>query len=1084
MSLRFLGDWNPWAGAAAALGLGVLAWLLYRRETRVQAGKLGWVLPLARALVVFLAVLLLTGPVVHHRKVVGERGRVLVFVDASQSMRLTDEPLESARKLLALRRLGWLPAEAVETRLAEAADALGRARRAAGAEALEPSGAREAALAFFREAEVAQEHLAKLRPDAGAVAVERKGALLREVWTGVSGAAVADLTRHPGYPDKPESVSPVELFEAPTNWGENFGTRLRGFLHPPATGSYTFWISANDRAELWLSPDADPARKTLVARVLAGTEPRQWDAAPEQKSQPVRLTAGQKVYVEALHKEGAGRDALAVGWQLPDGTMERPVPGSRLSSPAPGAESPGKAHEAMVARFREEVLNAAQALASSRAVDPGKASLTLSSLVQAAARWEKDLRQAFANYANRVAAAPSPAVQAALQKFDALPRWKRAEALLLGGPKSLLEQLAEKHHVELLSLAGREAPPLWVSDRDASEEGRRLPKALPEPQARTTNLADAIGARVQGRKEERLAVVLLSDGQHNEGGSPFQMAKMAGSQRVPLYPVGLGGGALPEDLAVVRVQSPGSVFYKDRVRGEVVLKDDMPPGRPFTVKIEAEGQPVWEKRLSTEQTHLRTVPFDFPIEALVGKRSAQGEKGIDVLNLPLSFRATATAVDGEKEKRNNDADFTLHAIMQRRRVLILEGRPRWEMRYVRNLFDRDEQWEVNALLADRGTDASAWPRGPGAGRFPADRESLYAYDLLVFGEVPRQFLKMEELEWIRDFVGRRGGGLLVIDGRRGHVSNFADSPMGPLFPVDWKGEAGRPTGLRLTVQGARLAMLALAPEAEKNQELWASLPAPHWVAPAKALPGAEVLLEAVVGERRVPALVTRRFGAGRVLYAGFDESWRWRYEVADLYHQKYWNQGVREIMEAPFAVKDARASLDAGKPAYGTAETAAIRARLRDAQGKPVEKADAEAWVFRGGVKIAAVKLAPDENAGGAYHGAAGPFPPGRYEVRLHVAGAAVDPRVKTEFAVRPSEAGELAALTCNEETLRQIAAHSGGEFFREEEAGELPARLDRVSRERVLESETALGQSYWWFVPLVALLTIEWVIRKWAGML
>jgi len=1050
MSLRFLGDWNPWVGAAAALGLGALAWLLYRRETRIQAGKMGWILPFARALVVFLAVLLLTGPVLHHRKVVGERGRVMVFVDASQSMKLTDEPLETPRKLLALRRLGWLPAEALDTRLAEAADALARACRAAEADA------------FAREAEAAQQLIAKVLPDA--VAVERKGIVLREVWTGVSGASVADLTRHATYPDKPDALSAVELLEAPSNWGENFGARLRGFLHPPATGTYTFWLSGNDTAELWLSPDADPARKTLVARVLAGTEARQWDAAPEQKSQPVRLTAGQKVYVEVLHKEGTGRDALAVGWQLPDGTMERPISGRRLSSPAPGSEDPRKAHEAMVARFREEVLAPAAQMASR---------------VQAAARWEKDFRQAFAHTANRAAAAPTPAVQAALQKFDALPRWKRSEVILLGG---LLERLADKHHVELLALPGKEAQPIWLSDRDATDEGRRLPKSLPEPQARTTNLADGLAARVEARKEERLAVVLLSDGQHNEGSSPIQMAKVRGSQRIPIYTIGLGSSALPEDLAVVRVQAPQSVFYKDRVRGEVVLKDDMPPGRPFTVKIESQGQVVWEKRLSTEQTHLRAVAFDFPIETLVGKFAAPAEKGVEVLNLPLAFRASVSGVDGEKEKRNNDADFNLHGIMQRRGVLILEGRPRWEMRYLRNLFDRDEQWEVNALLADRGTDATAWPRGAGPGKFPADRESLFAYDLIVFGEVPRQFLKLEELEWVREFVGRRGGGLLVIDGRRGHVAGFADSPMGALFPVDWKGETGRPTGLRLTEQGARRAMLALAPEAEKNIETWASLQAPHWVAPAKALPGAEVLLEAVVGERRVPALVTRRFGAGRVLYAGFDESWRWRYEVADLHHQKYWNQTVREIMEAPFAVKDARVSLDAGKPAYGTGETASLRARIRDAQGKPVEKADAEAWIFRDGAKVASVKLAPDENAGGAYHGTAGPYPPGRYEVRLHLAG--VDPRVKTEFAVRPSEAGELAALTCNEETLRQIAAHSGGEFFREEEAGELPARLERVSRERVLESETALGQSYWWFMPIVALLTLEWVIRKWAGML
>ena len=74
--------------------------------------------------------------------------------------------------------------------------------------------------------------------------------------------------------------------------------------------------------------------------------------------------------------------------------------------------------------------------------------------------------------------------------------------------------------------------------------------------------------------------------------------------------------------------------------------------------------------------------------------------------------------------------------------------------------------------------------------------------------------------------------------------------------------------------------------------------------------------------------------------------------------------------------------------------------------------------------------------------------------------------------------------LNANEDLLRQVASQSGGEFFREEEAGELLSRLEPLSRERVFESDTALWQSWWWFTPLVALLTVEWILRKWTGML
>ena len=81
MNLRFMGDWNPWVGAAVAVALAGLAWSLYRRETRTNATSLRWLLPVIRTVVVFLAILMLTGPVLHHRKVVGERGRVLVFLE-------------------------------------------------------------------------------------------------------------------------------------------------------------------------------------------------------------------------------------------------------------------------------------------------------------------------------------------------------------------------------------------------------------------------------------------------------------------------------------------------------------------------------------------------------------------------------------------------------------------------------------------------------------------------------------------------------------------------------------------------------------------------------------------------------------------------------------------------------------------------------------------------------------------------------------------------------------------------------------------------------------------------------------------
>jgi len=158
------------------------------------------------------------------------------------------------------------------------------------------------------------------------------GGVLREFWTRRPAFALATLTNYVHFPTRPTGWEYLQSFEAPTNWGDYYGSRLRGYLAPPITGAYVFWIAANDRAELWLSGDEREETKRLIASVNVATAPRQWDSSPTQQSQPVQLEAGRRYYVEALHKEATGPDHLAVGWQLPSGELERPIPGERLRS--------------------------------------------------------------------------------------------------------------------------------------------------------------------------------------------------------------------------------------------------------------------------------------------------------------------------------------------------------------------------------------------------------------------------------------------------------------------------------------------------------------------------------------------------------------------------------------------------------------------------------------------------------------------------------------------------------------------------------------------------------------------------------
>lgn len=145
------------------------------------------------------------------------------------------------------------------------------------------------------------------------------GTILCEWWTGISGESVYDLTSHTDFPDNPAETGQLASLETPTNFANSYGARIRGYLHPPTDGSYTFWIASNESSELWLSTDGDPANASLIAKVPSWTYPRQWDKYPsDQQSSPIYLTAGQKYYIEVLYKENFGSDNLAVAWEGPD----------------------------------------------------------------------------------------------------------------------------------------------------------------------------------------------------------------------------------------------------------------------------------------------------------------------------------------------------------------------------------------------------------------------------------------------------------------------------------------------------------------------------------------------------------------------------------------------------------------------------------------------------------------------------------------------------------------------------------------------------------------------------------------------
>lgn len=167
---------------------------------------------------------------------------------------------------------------------------------------------------------------------ARAITAATRGSILREWWTGIGGSVVTDLTNNAAYPNNPTGSDQRFSFETPTDWADNMGQRMRGWVYPPTTGNYTFWIASDDEGKLYLSSDENAANAAQIATVPSWTSSRQWTSFTQQKSVSIPLVAGRAYYIEAIMKEGGGGDNLAVAWELPgSGTGPVVIAGEYLS---------------------------------------------------------------------------------------------------------------------------------------------------------------------------------------------------------------------------------------------------------------------------------------------------------------------------------------------------------------------------------------------------------------------------------------------------------------------------------------------------------------------------------------------------------------------------------------------------------------------------------------------------------------------------------------------------------------------------------------------------------------------------------
>ena len=618
---------------------------------------------------------------------------------------------------------------------------------------------------------------------------------------------------------------------------------------------------------------------------------------------------------------------------------------------------------------------------------------------------------------------------------------------------------------------------IWSSSSNQDKSLSQISGLHSLPKAPLTALSEAL--LLQPGAQET-AVVLFSDGQHNFGSSPIQQSKVLGNRGIKVHTVGYGSNQKPQDLAIQEINVPQNIYFQNDLTGSILFDDSMIPGQKFFVRLLHEGKNVWEKTLETDGSGLRKLDFSLPIKDLIGHFS----KDSNTKSVPLHLNAAISSILADKQQKNNHKEFTVTAATQKRRLLLIDQRPRWEWRYLKSMFERHDKWEVNAVLPDEESLDISFKRGREQGELPIDRHEFFNYDMIIFGDINAKLLSDDEMTAIKDFVEQRAGGIVFIDGRRQHLQTYKNTPLKDLIPVKFL--SNNPIRdcreLKLTPVGQQINALDLSEKDISNEEAWRHLAKLTWLAHVEALPGTEILVEDSHDKPR-PVLVGRHFGSGKILYTASGDFWRWRYKKGDTYHNRFWQQVAGSIMERAFAVQGKHLAIDAGKSVYEVGEKGDIRVRIRDKDGNNISTADATAVIYKDEAVWAKLPLSSD--AAGLYTARTEKLLAGDYTIKVRVKGLDTHAvQAEANFKVKKPMSAEFKELTVNEKLLKDIAQNSNGRYFREENVRQLSHELKSLSSGNLIKSDTALWQSYWYFALVLALFTLEWIYRKRLGLL
>ncbi len=568
------------------------------------------------------------------------------------------------------------------------------------------------------------------------------------------------------------------------------------------------------------------------------------------------------------------------------------------------------------------------------------------------------------------------------------------------------------------------------------------------------------------------AVILASDGADNSGGVDLETMSEFRRQRIPIHTIGFGREKSAHDVEISDVQVPARALPDSRLAAQVSFHQRGFKGQKVKITLRDGKKILTQKEVTLKDDGVEQT------EAVLFNPGAAAVHVVEVAIDPLP---------GEDNVKNNVLTRLVNVDSRKPRILYLEGEPRWEFKFLRRAVEDDTTIDLVTML--RTTQNKIYRQGIAnpdelKDGFPTKVEELFAFDGLIIGSVDAPYLTPGQQTLIKDFVDRRGGGLLFLGGKDalsdGGWKQSADVDLIPTILPDRKDTFQRiGAKVELTAAGRDNLITRLEEDPAKNVERWKNLPyVMNFQDPGQPKPGATVLVDGLpMTGGRVPLLITQNYGRGRTALFATGGSWRWQMlqPVADKSHEMFYQQLLRWL------VADTPRRVITSTPRQSISDEAhvALRAEVRDRTYLAASDATAEAHVLGPEGIAETVQMRPDPIEQGVFTADYTTPKPGSYLVEVVATRGAEELGRDTITFRREDGVAENFHTEQNRELLEKLASETGGRYYKPEDAQKLGKEISYSDAGITVRETRDLWDMPIVFLVLLMLRSVEWLLRR-----